>query len=212
MKKVTVILMLLGCASANAAITSVVGPNSTAGVAPAIIAAPANLLDDNVFNQGMQGFDEVQGVVTSVAHSIDGGSIAAGTRVDSHMIFLNSRGGSRLEHHRVDWTFDGVILGVMSDSGGNLEAASTFELGNPATNYTTTFPGSGPAAPFGARGLEGGDSYSVAGNVLTMNMIVTEPGDWVRVVTASPVPAPGAFILAGLGSGLVGYMRRRRSL
>ncbi len=28
----------------------------------------------------------------------------------------------------------------------------------------------------------------------------------------STVPAPGAFILAGLGMGLVGYMRRRRSL
>lgn len=29
---------------------------------------------------------------------------------------------------------------------------------------------------------------------------------------ACAVPAPGAFILAGLGSGLVGYMRRRRSI
>ncbi len=27
-----------------------------------------------------------------------------------------------------------------------------------------------------------------------------------------PVPAPGAFLLVGLGSGLVGYMRRRRSI
>ncbi len=29
---------------------------------------------------------------------------------------------------------------------------------------------------------------------------------------ACAVPAPGAFILAGLGSGLVGYMRRRRTI
>jgi hypothetical protein len=43
-------------------------------------------------------------------------------------------------------------------------------------------------------------------------MLVTEPGDWMRVVTASPVPAPGAFVLAGLGSGLVGYLRRRKSI
>ncbi len=29
---------------------------------------------------------------------------------------------------------------------------------------------------------------------------------------SSTVPAPGAFLLAGLGTGLVGYMRRRRSI
>ena len=30
--------------------------------------------------------------------------------------------------------------------------------------------------------------------------------------TLPAVPAPSAFILVGLGTGLVGYMRRRRSL
>jgi len=222
MKKVTVILMLLCAASANAAITGVVGPNSSAGVAPAIIGAPAHLLDDVVFNQGMQGFDEAQGVITTAAHGIDGGgNIAVGTRVDSHMIFLNSRDTSRLGHVSVDWTFDGTIIGVMSDSGGTLEAASTFELGNPGTNYTVPFSGSGPAAPFGARGLESNngtgagpnDGYLILNpNTIRVSMLVTEPGDWMRVVTATTVPAPGAFVLAGLGTSLVGFMRRRKSI
>jgi hypothetical protein len=36
----------------------------------------------------------VEGFTTTVAHGIDGGgSIAAGTLVDSHMIFLNSQDG-----------------------------------------------------------------------------------------------------------------------
>ncbi len=34
--------------------------------------------------------------------------------------------------------------------------------------------------------MEGGDSYSVAGNQITVNMIVSQPGDWIRVVTAVP--------------------------
>ena len=211
--------------SANAAMLSVTPGSTTAAgsAAPAeIIAAPQNILDDTVTNKGMQGFNEVQNFVTTVDHAVDGGGIiAAGTRVDSHMIFLNSAGGTLLEHYDVEWTFSGDILGVMSDSGGNLEAASTFELGNPGTNYTTTFAGSGPAAPFPARGLEGnngnpsvnGDAYLVLASldVLRVAMRVTEPGDWIRVITASAIPVPAAVWLFGTALvGLVGFSRRRK--
>ena len=125
----------VGAPAVDAALIGVAGPNSSLGVAPAIIAAPLNILDDNVVNEGMQGFDEAQGVLTSVAHAIDGGGfIAAGSLVDSHMIFLNNRGQAGLVHNEVTWSFDGTIIGVMSDVDGNLEAASSFELGNPSTN------------------------------------------------------------------------------
>ena len=140
---------------AHATLIGVSGPTSSLGTAPSIIAAPSDVLDDFTTNTGMQGFNEAQGVVTTVPHAIDGGGfIAAGTLVDSHMIFLNSSGSTVLTHFLVDWTFDGTILGIMSDKAGDFEAASTFELGNSATNYTTTFSGSGAAAPFSLRGLD----------------------------------------------------------
>lgn len=207
----------VSASSALAALVSVTGPLSSDGTAAAIIAAPTDILDDLVTNTGMQGFDERQNVLLTAPLSVDGGTIAAGTRVDSHMIFLNSDGNGRLEHFGVTWTFARNILGVMSDSGGTLEAASTAFLGAPGTNYTVTGPATGPAAPFGARGLEGNngtglgsDGYFFSGNVLTIGMEVTEPGDWVRVVTA-PIPVPAALPLLVGALGGLGLLRARKA-
>lgn len=201
---------------ASAALVSVsAGPTSSAGVAPAIIAAPTDVLDDVTTNLGQEGFDEAQDIVTSVMHGIDGGGfIPTGTLVDSHMIFLNSPGTGALTHGGVIWEFAGRILGIMSDTGGTLEAASSFELGAPGTNYTTTFPGSGPAAPFAARGLEAGgfDGYTILGPTrLLVAMRVTEPGDWIRVVTeGEEIPEPGTMVLLGTGLAAFAVYRRRK--
>ncbi len=219
-RKMSIALLALGIVPlAQAKIILASGPLSSAGAAASIIGAPPNALDDTVTNLGMQGFDEAQGVTTTVAHGIDGGgAIAAGTVVNSHMIFLNSPGSLGLSHFGVDWTFDGAIIGIMSDRNGTLEAASTFELGAAGTNYTAPFVGSGPAAPFPARGLEGNngtgvgaDGYALlAPNVLRVGMIVSEPGDWIRVVTAVQVPEPGTAVLLGIGMLGLGLARRRR--
>lgn len=216
-KRFTVCLVVLAvvfamAGRANASLIGVTGPNSSAGIAPAIIAAPPYSLDDIMTNWGMKGFDEIQGFITTVAHVTDSGSIAAGTYVDSHMIFLNSPGLSVLQHHNVVWTFSGAILGVMSDQHGNLEANSTFELGSPGTNYTVPISGSGPAAPFPARGMENNDWYTLLSpNTLQVNMWVTEPGDWIRVVTEDEtIPEPGTLLLLSSGlAGLMGYGKLR---
>ena len=204
------LVMSVMAGQANAAITTVSGPASTLGTLPEIIAAPPDVLDDVVFNTGMQGFDEAQGVLTTVAHAHDSGVIPAGTVVNSHMIFLNISDLEELDeldHLGVTWTFANPILGVMSDRDGTLEAGSTFELGNPATNYTVTFPGSGQAAPYLARGLEGDkDGYVISGNQITVGMHITQPGDWIRVVT---VPEPATVCLLALGGLLI---RRKRSV
>ncbi len=194
-------------ATAQASIISVSGPNSNLGSAAAIISAPADVTDDAATNSGQQGFDEKQGVTLGSALSVDGGTIAAGTEVDSHMIFFNTQGTTYGSHTNVVWVFSADILGVMSDSSGTLEAASSALLGAPGTIY----PGS-----FGARGMEGSDAYTISGNTLTVNMFVTEPGDWIRVITASGgagptnVPEPASLALLGLGLAGLGLARRKK--
>ena len=229
MRNVTSLIALLALAlfvsQANGTIMSVSGPNSTGagsagGTAPAIIAAPSDALDDFVVNTGMEGFDEAQDVTTSVAYTMDSGVLAAGSFVDSHMIFLNSEGNPRIDHIRVVWTFANPILGVMSNRNGSFEAASTGELGNPLTNYTVGAAGQIP--PFAARGLESnngtgwttGDGYAILDPfTLRVSMAVTEPGDWIRVVTAA-VPEPGSIVvwsLIGLTFAGIGWRRRRKA-
>ena len=183
---------LVGLAtSANATIISVTQTqgNSNLGSAVITIGAPTHLLDDTTTNSGMQGFNEAQGVLTTVAHSIDGGgTIAAGTLVSSHMIFLNTLNNTLGVHGGVVWTFSDMIRGVMSNKSGTFESLSSFELGASGTNYTLTFAGSGPAAPFNARGIESNngtglgtnDGYQiVANNAIQVSMRVSEPGDWI---------------------------------
>jgi len=172
---------------------------------PDIIAAPAFVIDNTpgATNRAQQAFDERQDVLLLGPLMTDAGVIGPGTVVDSHMIFLNTDGPIAASDSQV-WTFDGLILGVMSDQGGLLEGASSAFLGAAGTIY----PG-----PFALRGIEvPGDSYLVAGNSITVNMSVVEPGDWIRVVTAAnPIPEPTSAVAFGVGVLVIGATLRKRS-
>jgi len=198
---------------ARATIISVFDPDGSnlAGLA-AIIPAPADANNDGAFGIAQQGFDEAQGVVLPANIVVDGlGIIPIGTLVDSHMIFLNQEPGAPnvgIQHFNVEWTFSGAILGIMSQSMGEMEVATSAFLGAPGTLY--------PAAPFSARGMEnngdglgpdgdgtpGPDGYAILDPFrLRVGMGVSEPGDWIRVITRAQVPEP--MTLALLGAGLV---------
>jgi hypothetical protein len=164
---------------------------------PDIIAPPGSVINDppGAVNDHQQGFNERENLLLAAPLAVDGGFVPAGTVVSSHMIFLNTLDESALASDLQTWTFDGLILGVMSDSGGTLEGASVALLGALGTIYP---------APFSNRGLESNDGYIIAGNMITLRNSVTEAGDWIRVVTATvpTVPEPSTLLL--LGSGLAG--------
>lgn len=162
----------------SAAILAVDGPLSSRGEAPAIIEAPPSVHDDAFFADAMRGFNERQGVLLRDKLLVDGGSVAAGTAVDSHLIFLSPYPDHPTRHVAVTWRFSGPVLGVMSDTHCSLQTRSHPLLGNPGTQY----PG---RSAF--RGMERrlGDHYAAEGETLTVTMTVPQLGDWIRVITAA---------------------------
>ena len=180
------ITVLLSCQLAvdasHAAILAVDGPPSSRGEVAAIITPPASVHDDAFFADGMRGFDERQGVVLQKRLLVDGGSISAGTAVDSHLIFLSPYPDHPTRHVAVSWRFSGPVLGVMSDTHCELQMQSDALLGNPGTRY----PG---RSIF--RGMERrlGDGYHIVAGTITVTMTVPQLGDWIRVITAAGYPA-----------------------
>lgn len=201
--------------TAKASLISVTDPNlSNLGYHAAIISAPGNVKDNGVTNEAQQGFNERQNVILNTDISVDGGTIKAGTLVSSHMIFLNSRGNTLLSQVGVVWEFSAKILGVMTDTWGTQEAATSSLLGAVGTVY--------PRDPFKYRGFDPTqkgipDAYSIAGRYLTLDLRVIQPGDWVRVITEgdlrivpTAVPLPAAlWLIIGSFGGLAALRRRK---
>lgn len=188
------IALAFAATASNAAIVAF-GPTVMEIPQPAHITtlAPA----DNDF---ILAFNELQRFTLGSALAIDGGgTIAAGTVVDSHMVLFNKVGESAQTLSQSGWLqFSGTILGVISLRATLL--ASDY-LGAPS-NYDD----------FKNRGLDEGklDSYSVADDTLTAEFFVNRPGDWIRVISVADVPVPAAAAFLPMGFAALFGLRRRR--
>lgn len=178
---------------ASAAVLSVTGSVSVIGTPSSVTnAAPGS-------NKSMLVFNEIQNLVLGSNITTSTGVILAGTRVNSQMVLLNRTGSNGLLRLNGSVTFDGLILGFITSTAGL--AATDAILGAVGTTYEQ----------FRLRGLEGNESLSGQGtSTLALNLVVRQPGDWMRVVTVAAVPVPAAgFLLFGALGGLAALRRRK---
>ena len=145
--------------------------------------------------------------LTSALTLTSGGTLPAGTWVQSYILAMDLVTTTGVSEAWADIFFDTQVLGLIYDTASpnsNLPATdSTLGLA-PTYTYDTA-----------DRKLDTGtytDAWSISGNQLTVDFYANIGIDDMRIVTAAPIPAPGAMLLAGLGTAVVGWIRRRRTL
>lgn len=178
----------------------------TASNGGSVIPTPLNVGEDNPTNSEIQAFNEGVGVLLAADLLVDGVTIDAGTRVDSHMIFLNTSGQTEVTA-TATFSFDQEIIGVMSSQGG-----SNLFLSDDIVNGPVTYLSGGYGSNRGLEDNDTADFYTVTSMFdIDVGMHVTEPGDWMRVITVSAVPIPAGILLLPMGLFALGAMRRRRN-
>lgn len=151
----------------------------------------------------VQGFSESTGITLTDDISIqlgDGstGTLAAGTVVNSHMIYFDPEGDDLLTVSDIEILFDSQILGLVVTDQAMVDTHAL--LGHTDLNYY-----GGTDMNYGPNGAPDVELFS--GSTLTVSLRASQ-GDYFRVLTASTVPTPGSLALLGV-AGLIGTTRRR---
>ena len=191
------LLSMGGTASATVVSGALTGGSAfTNGGTFQIIAPPAAVGNDRQQNNNLYAFNQLQNAVLLNNIPADfGPALIAGQRFNSHFVFFDP-GPSRSAIGTV--TFNAPILAVLALTAKM--NASDASFGVPGVTYDT------PAA----RGLEAAtDSFSVSGNTLSLRWTASDPGDYIRVLTASAVPEPASWALMLAGFSLLGAALRR---
>lgn len=111
----------------------------------------------------------------------------------------------RTGRHHIDIFYDLTNKQAWSYIDGNLDMSllNLMYWGNPPVGVQIRI-GNQTSSPGSSTGIFEIDNLLWQGNVDHFIPVANDTG--------STVPAPGAFLLAGMGASLVGYMRRRRSI
>ncbi len=172
------------------------------------IAAPTIVDDDTPATStgAIQFFNEVSDLLLTDDLLTTTGLIKAGTRVDSHLVFLNVDAQLGRAVTQATLSFSTEILGLITDRAGVNNSHGL--LGGLGTAYGSLY------------GLNWNDAATFLGGQLNVQMTAQEArGDWIRVVTVAapmiqtaPVPVPASGLLIPLGlAGLAALRRRRRT-
>ena len=206
MKK-TITLAFAAVLSAGVAhAATITANNETSEVIPAPIVlnngAPGN-------NTTVKAFEEATGVILASDLTTTLPAISAGTAVDSHMLFLNREDTASIRTVvEYSFTFSETIIGLILGTT-NVNNTTFGTNGFPVLAASGTTYGN-------LNGFEGsGDTWTITGgNTISGMMTVSQPGDWIRVITESPAPVPlpaaGWMLLAGVG-GLAAARKARKA-
>ena len=217
------------CAAATTTRTASADIISTVGLTQ--VTAPTLVTGDFLANSVTHQiiFAEKKGVTLANDLVTDTGTIAAGTAVDSYFFAVNVLQANPVMVN-TSVTFDVPVLGIIYKDGldpygpnpgpwnPNFLASdflgaigTTYQLG-PQYSACSNFCGFEVVPSFDK------DSASFLGNTASFYNNYSTPGDFARIITADPQPAPGPIAGAGLpglilaSGGLLALVRRRRQL